>query len=132
MIEGIVKKIMTTGIEKYAKIFDTTPQDVQIRITDNPQGTVNYEICKGFQIVEPVTFLQIMNRIMDVFQYEALSSPYMKQSLITYAHSVNAPIENVCAFMTIHEKTIGISFYNEFTNTRNVLLPKFLEEVGLQ
>ena len=35
MIEGIVKKIMVGGIEKYAKLHNVQPEVVQIKVINN-------------------------------------------------------------------------------------------------
>ena len=62
MVEGIVKKIMTTGITKYAKAYNVPAEQVQIRVTNDPNGTVFYTMYKNFKEVERITFLQIMDK----------------------------------------------------------------------
>jgi hypothetical protein len=76
MVEGIVKKIMTTGINKYAKVYDVPADRVQIKVTNDPNGTVFYTMCNNFKEVERVSFLKIMDKRMDIFQYEALANPF--------------------------------------------------------
>jgi hypothetical protein len=49
MVEGIVKKIMMTGINKYAKKYETSNDDVQIKVTDDIDGNVFYTMCKDFK-----------------------------------------------------------------------------------
>ena len=61
IVEGIVKKIMYKGLNKYAKLYDAPVADMQIKITNNPDKAVNYEICKNMIAVEQVSFLQIMD-----------------------------------------------------------------------
>ena len=80
MVEAIVKKIMTTGINKYAKLYNVPVEKVQIKVTNDPNGTVFYTMCNNFKEVEVVSFLQIMDKKMDIFQYEALANPLLKQS----------------------------------------------------
>jgi hypothetical protein len=131
MIEGIVKKIMLTGLTKYGKKYEVSTEQVEIKVTDNPNGTVFYDICVGFESMERVTFLNIMDKKIDIFQYEAISNPFMKASLKGYAKETNDDIENVCCFILKHNDNIGLSFYNKFKNGKNVLLGKHLKELGV-
>jgi len=131
MVEGIVKKIMTTGIVKYAKAYGVPANEVQIKVTDNPNGTVLYTICKQFKEVEQVSFLQIMDKKMDLFQYEALANPYLKKSLEIYAQQTNDDVVNVCTFIMQVQNNIGLAFYNGYKNGKNVSLAKELAELGL-
>lgn len=131
MVEGIVKKIMTTGIVKYAKAYGVPANEVQIKVTDNPNGTVFYTICKQFKEVEQVSFLQIMDKKMDLFQYEALANPYLKKSLELYAQQTNDDVINVCTFIMQVQNNIGLAFYNGYKNGKNVSLAKELAELGL-
>ena len=131
MIEGIVKKIMLTGIEKYAKILETSPEHIQIRITDDENSSVNFEICKEFKIVQKVSFLQIMDKKFDLLQYENLASPYLKLSLKNQAEATNDSLENICAFILKHNGILMVCFYSKNVNTKTVSLSKFLEELGL-
>jgi hypothetical protein len=131
MVEGIVKKIMTTGITKYAKAYGVPANEVQIKVTDNPNGTVIYTMCKQFKEVEQVSFLQIMDKKMDLFQYEALANPYLKKSLEIYAKDTNDDIQNVCSFIMQVQNNIGLAFYNGYKNGKNVSLAKELSGLGL-
>ena len=132
MIEGIVKKIMMTGINKYAKVYDVEPKNVQILVKDLPNGYVTFEICVGFKTKEEVSFLQIMDKKMDIFQYEALASPYLKKSLEMYANETKDELTNVCCFIMMPvDNQIGLAFYNGYKNGKNVSLAKFLQELGL-
>lgn len=131
MVEGIVKKIMTTGILKYAKAYEVPANEVQIKVTDNPNGTVIYTMCKQFKEVEQVSFLQIMDKKMDMFQYEALANPYLKKSLEIYAKDTNDDVKNVCSFIMQVQNNIGLAFYNGYKNGKNVSLAKELSTLGL-
>jgi len=131
MVEGIVKKIMTTGITKYAKAYGVPANEVQIKVTNNPNGTVIYTMCKQFKAVEEVSFLQIMDKKMDLFQYEALANPYLKKSLEMYANDTNDDIQNVCTFIMQVQNNIGLAFYNGYKNGKNVSLAKELAGLGL-
>ena len=131
MVEGIVKKIMTTGIVKYAKSYGVPANEVQIKVTDNPDGTVIYTMCKQFKEVEQVSFLQIMDKKMDLFQYESLANPYLKKSLEIYEEQTNDDVVNVCTFIMQVQNNIGLAFYNGYKNGKNVSLAKELAELGL-
>ena len=131
MVEGIVKKIMNTGINKYAQAYEVPSNGVQIKVTNDPNGTVLYTMCKNFKEVESVSSLQIMNKKMDIFHYEALAIPFLKKSLELYAKESNDDILNVCVFILQINNNIGLSFYNKFKNGKNISLPKHLIELGL-
>jgi hypothetical protein len=131
MVEGIVKKIMTTGIVKYAKAYNVPAEKVQIKVTNNPDGTVFYTMCNDFKAIENVTFLQIMDKKMDIFQYEALANPFLKKSLELYATDTNDDVSNVCSFIMQVNNNIGLAFYNGYKNGKNISLAKHLGELGL-
>jgi hypothetical protein len=131
MVEGIVKKIMTTGIVKYAKEYEVPADKVQIKVTNNPDGTVFYTMCNNFKEVERVSFLQIMDKKMDIFQYEALANPFLKKSLELYAKDTNDDVLNVCSFIMQVNNNIGLAFYNGYKNGKNISLAKHLGELGL-
>lgn len=131
MVEGIVKKIMTTGITKYAKAYEVPADKVQIKVTNDPNGTVFYTMCNNFKEVENVSFLQIMDKRMDIFQYEALANPFLKKSLGLYAKDTNDDVLNVCVFIMQVQNNIGLAFYNGYKNGKNISLGKHLGELGL-
>ena len=131
MVEGIVKKIMNTGINKYAKTYEVPSNEVQIKVVNDPNGTVFYEMCKNFKEVEIVSFLQIMDKKMDIFQYEALANPFLKKTLELYAKETNDDIINVCVFIMQVNNNIGLSFYNKYKYGKNIYLAKHLAELGL-
>jgi hypothetical protein len=131
MVEGIVKKIMTTGITKYAKAYNVPAEQVQIKVTNDPSGTVFYTMCNNFKEVERVSFLQIMDKKMDIFQYEALANPFLKKSLELYAKNTNDDVLNVCNFIIKVNNNIGLAFYNGYKNGKNISLAKHLGELGL-
>ena len=131
MVEGIVKKIMTTGINKYAKVYDVPADRVQIKVTNDPNGTVFYTMCNNFKEVENVSFLQIMDKRMDIFQYEALANPFLKKSLELYANDTKDDVVNVCSFIMKFNNNIGLAFYNGYKNGKNISLGKHLGELGL-
>jgi hypothetical protein len=131
MVEGIVKKIMMTGINKYAKAYGTSNENVQIKVTDEIDGNVIYTISNDFKDVEQVTFLNIMDKRMDFFGYEGLASPFLKKALAIFATDSGCDVSEVKCFIVKHKETVGLAFYNGFKNGKNILLAKQLEELGL-
>ena len=131
MVEAIVKKIMTTGINKYAKLYNVPAEQVQIRVTNDPNGTVFYTMYKNFKEVERITFLQIMDKKMDIFQYEALANPFLKKSLGLYANDTNDDVLNVSSFIMRRNNDIELAFYNGYKNGKYISLGKHLGELGL-
>ncbi len=131
MVEAIVKKIMTTGINKYAKLYNVPAEQVQIRVTNDPNGTVFYTMYKNFKEVERITFLQIMDKKMDIFQYETLANPFLKKSLELYANDTNDDVVNVSSFIIRRNNDIELAFYNSYKNGKIISLGKHLGELGL-
>lgn len=131
MVEGIVKKIMMTGINKYAKAYEASNENIQIKVTDDENGNVFYTICNDFKDVEVITFLNIMDKKLDFFGYEGLASPFLKKALKIFAEEVGCEVSNVNCFIVKHKETIGLAFYNGFKSGKNILLAKQLEILGL-
>lgn len=131
MVLSIVKKIMNTGILKYALAYDISIDKVQIKVVNDTKGTVKYNICNEFKEIESVSFLQIMNKKLDLFQYENLSNPFLKKSLEIYADNTKDEIENVSVFIMNYKNDIVLSFYNKYENGKNITLAKHLSELGL-
>jgi hypothetical protein len=149
MIEGFVKKIMFTGIEKYSKIYGLTDLEVQIKVTKNSNGNLIYKMCKKYVEEQEVTFLQIMDKKFDFGGFEAISTPFLKKSLINCAEENGLLVEQVCCYIVkyIDNKGIeqvGLSFYKnpsmdipkseEFKHSekiKNITLSKHLEKIGL-
>lgn len=130
MIEATVKKIMLTGINKYAKSMCVSPEQVQIKVTNNENGSVFYEICNNFKAVEKVTFLNIMDKKMDLFGYESMSSPFMKKSLITFSKENNTEVNDASTFIFKHKDNVALAFYDKFKNIKTISLSKHLEGIG--
>jgi hypothetical protein len=131
MVEGIVKKIMMTGINKYAQAYGTSNENVQIKVTDDIDGNVIYTMCNNFKDVEQVSFLNIMDKRMDFFGYEGLASPFLKKALAIFAIEAGCDVSEVNCFIMKHKETVGLAFYNGFKNGKNILLAKQLEQLGL-
>jgi hypothetical protein len=116
MVEGIVKKIMITGIDKYADKYKIKDAEIQIKVIDSDSGVL-YKICEKYLTEkEEVSFLQIMNKKIDMFGYEGLASPFLKRSLIECAEENKLNVSQVCCFIfkyfdTNKKSKIGLAFY---------------------
>jgi hypothetical protein len=88
-------------------------------------------MCKDFKEIEQVSFLNIMDKRMDLFGYEGLASPFLKKALAIFATEAGCEMLNVNCYIMKHKETIGLAFYNERKNVKNILLAKQLEELGL-
>jgi hypothetical protein len=131
MVQAIVKKIMSKGIRKYAKVYEVPENEIQIKVTNDADGYVFYTICKNFKETERVTFLQIMDAKIDLLGYQQLANPFMKKSIEMYAKDTDDEIENVCSFIMIVKENIGLAFYNKYKCGKTIALSKHLEELGL-
>ena len=139
MVQGIVKKIMFTGIEKYAKNYGLTDLQVQIKVLNDENGSVIYKMCKNYVEEEEVGFLQIMDKKMDMFGYEGIASPFLKKSLAECAEENSLNVSQVCCFILKYEDNnskehVGLGFYTTDEVMRKlkiVTLSKHLEKLGL-
>ena len=141
MVEGIVKKIMLTGIDKYANEYGLTDVDVQIKVLNKADGVI-YKICEKYITEkEEVSFLQIMNKKMDMFGYEGLASPFLKRSLIDCAEENELNVSQVCYFIfkyfDVNKKAkVGLAFYEIVNNKPQkklavIPLSAHLQKLGL-
>jgi hypothetical protein len=137
MIEGIVKKIMFTGIEKYARNYGIKDVEVQIKVLNNPEDNVFYIICENYVEVELVTFLKIMDKKLDMFGYEALANPFLKKSLIDCANEFNLSVDDVFCYIVkyvdnVGKQNVGLAFYNtKNQKLKTISLAKHLEKLGI-
>ena len=131
MIEGIVKKLMMTGINKYAKAYNTSNENVQIKVTDDENGNVFYTMCNDFKDVESVSFLNIMDKKIDFLGYEGLASPFLKKALGIYAEEQNCELVEVKCFIMKHKDSVGLAFYNGFKSGKAISLATQLKQLGL-
>jgi hypothetical protein len=137
MIEGIVKKIMFTGIEKYARNYGIKDVEIQIKVLNNPEDNVFYIICENYVEVELVTFLKIMDKKLDMFGYEALANPFLKKSLIDCANEFNLSVDDVFCYIVkyvdnVGKQNVGLAFYNtKNQKLKTISLAKHLEKLGI-
>jgi len=136
MVQGIVKKIMITGLTKYAKVYEVPTGEVQIKVTNDINGTVNYEICVQNNIVEKVRFINIMDKRIDFLGYESIANPFLKKSLEMYAKETNDELQNVCSHIIMYldansVSQIGLQFYNGNIKNKSISLTKHLAELGI-
>lgn len=127
MIESFTKKIMTGGIVKYAKIYEVDENDIQIRLTlGEEENTLNYEIFKKWRKQEDITFLNILNKKVDFFQYEALSTPYMVKSIKHFSKEFNADENEVSIFLVkIKSRIIVVVYIGTNSVTSHTLHEQF-------
>ncbi|MEI7509975.1 MAG: hypothetical protein WCJ62_10985 [Flavobacterium sp.] len=136
MVQGIVKKIMITGLTKYAKAYNVTTGEVQIKVTNDINGTVNYEICVQNNVVEKVRFINIMDKKIDFLGYESIANPFLKKSLEMYAKETNDELQNVCSNIIMYidassVSQIGLQFFNGIIKNKSISLTKHLAELGI-
>ena len=136
MVQGIVKKIMITGLTKYAKVYNVTTGEVQIKVTNDINGTVNYDICVQNNVVENVRFINIMDKKIDFLGYESIANPFLKKSLEMYARESKDELQNVCCNIIVYSDTngvsqIGLQFYNGNIKNKSISLTKHLSELGV-
>lgn len=131
MIQNLAKKIMLTGITKYAKELETNNESVQIKITDNPEGMVYFDICNEMKTYKRVSFLNIMDKKLDLLGYEAISTPFLKKILESMAKSKDIELPNASVFIFCYKNDIVLGLYNQTKNVLTMSLSKAFDTFGV-
>jgi hypothetical protein len=131
MIQNITSKIMLGGICKYAKIFNASEKEVQIRITNGEGESVIYEICENWQPKEGVSFKDILNKKIDILGYEQLATPFLKKSLKLYNEQFEVDFENLSLFLFNRNDKVGVAVFNQKKNLKLLTLSNHFEQLGL-
>ena len=127
---------MITWLTKYAKAYNVTTGEVQIKVTNDINGTVNYEICVQNNIVEKVRFINIMDKRIDFLGYESIANPFLKKSLEMYSKETNDELQNVCSHIIMYADAngvsqIGLQFYNGNIKNKSISLSNHLIDLGV-
>lgn len=129
MIQAKVKKIMLNGIRKYAILQNTNPQDTQIKITKKGKGQLLYEICKEFKPQYEVSFLDILDKKLDVLQFERLATPYLEMSITHFEDMYNS--KKISVFLSDIKGNVVLSVFDEYANVKNVSLKEHFSHLGI-
>jgi len=81
MFYAKTQKIMRSGIEKYSIEFNS--ESVQILLKPI-EDDIEFHICKDWQPNKSVSFLDIMNKKIDILGIEMIAKPYLYKSAIMY------------------------------------------------
>jgi len=94
---------MLGGIRRYAEKYGVTDLECQIQILPMNQG-VFYKMCKNWNAVERVEFVQIMGKKIDLLGFEALSAPFMRNSLEKFSEELSTDLEQTSVMLAVHPK----------------------------
>lgn len=94
---------MLGGIRRYAEKYGVTDLECQIQILPMNQG-VFYKMCKNWNAVERVEFVQIMGKKIDLLGFEALSAPFMRNSLEKFSEELSTDLEQTSVILAVHPK----------------------------
>jgi len=94
---------MLGGIRRYAEKYGVTDLECQIQILPLNQG-VFYKMCKNWNAVERVEFVQIMGKKIDLLGFEALSAPFMRNSLEKFSEELSTDLEQTSVMLGVHPK----------------------------
>lgn len=94
---------MLGGIRRYAEKYGVIDLECQIQILPLNQG-VFYKMCKNWNAVERVEFVQIMGKKIDLLGFEALSAPFMRNSLEKFSEELSTDLEQTSVMLAIHPK----------------------------
>jgi hypothetical protein len=103
MVQRKTREIMLGGIRRYAEKYGVTDLECQIQILPLNQG-VFYKMCKNWNAVERVEFVQIMGKKIDLLGFEALSAPFMRNSLEKFSEELSTDLEETSVMLAIHPK----------------------------
>ena len=131
MIFEKTRDIMLKGINKYAKLFGAQTNQIQIKINAFEDGNLTYTICQEWQPKEEITFLQIMDRKIDLLGYEMLSTPFMHKSLVKYSKDHESELENVSAFLSKYKESVALSVFVNTDCVRSLTLERHFAEMGM-
>jgi len=88
-------------------------------------------MCQDWQPKEEVTFLQIMDRKIDLLGFEMLSTPFMRKSLVKFSKDHDGTLENMSAFLSKHKDSVAISVFKDTECVRSLMLEKHFQEMGM-
>jgi transcription antitermination factor NusA-like protein len=131
MVQQITSKIMLGGIKNYAEQFGNKDEEVQIRISHGDQDTLTYQICVNWQPKEVVTFKNILNKKIDILNYEALATPFLINSLNLYQKEHDIEKEDVSVFIFTRNKKVSLAAFNKSQNVKLTSLEAHFEKMGL-
>jgi hypothetical protein len=131
MIFEKTRDIMLKGINKYSQEYGTQTNQVQIQIVALGEEGLKYSMCQDWQPKEEVTFLQIMDRKIDLLGFEMLSTPFMRKSLVKFSKDHDGALENMSAFLSKHKDSVAISVFKDTECVRSLMLEKHFQEMGM-
>ena len=131
MIQQITAKIMLGGIDNYAKKYQVEKKDVQIRLSKAEGEKIKYEMCTNWQPKETVTFKNILNKKIDILQYESLATPVLLKSLELYNSMYDVGFDSLSIFILSHKKSIALAVFDDFKNLKLINLENHFEKIGM-
>lgn len=132
MIFEKTRDIMLKGINKYSQLYGVQTNQVQIHISAlGEKEGLKYSMCQDWQPKEEVTFLQIMDRKIDLLGFEMLSTPFMHKSLLKFSKDHDCALENTSAFLSKHKDSVAISVFKDTECVRSLTLEKHFQEMGM-
>ena len=131
MVQQITNKIMLGGIKTYAEKLEKKQDEIQIRISHGEQGALKYEICVNWQPKEVITFKNILNKKIDILNYEGLATPFLINSLNLYEKEHDVENEHISIFIFTRNKKVSLAAFNKNKNIKLTSLEAHFERLGL-
>lgn len=132
MVFGITQKIFNTGLLKFSKIENVELEKTQIHITMDDEGNLTYKTAIDYVPKETVTFLQIMDKKMDLLGYKALSTPVIQNSIIIFCNEFKIMLENISVFVTNQNGILYLMIYDEKKFVKHITLKQHLSNMKLE
>ena len=133
MIDFIIsefKKITINAIKRFAKKNGFDEKETQLRFRLDGSGDVFYTVCHKYQKVENVSFLKVLDVLIDLRGYSAIAPPFIKKSLLRYAEKYGCDPIIVMFFVSLNgEKDITIWVYNSSGAVEKITLQDLFSEI---
>lgn len=133
MIQFIEREFTTItrkAIERYAKGYNTSDSEVQLRFRLDYEGELTYTMTKGYQKVESVTFLEVLGVRIDFKGYSLIVPAFIKKTLERFVGELGCEIVDAMIFVGKKgESDISIWLYNQGSPVKSIQLPDLFTEM---
>jgi len=132
MILGITEKIFNAGLKKFSIQENTELKNIQIQISMDNSGNLKYNKCVDYEIKNEVTFLQVMDKKIDLLGYKGIATPVIQESILHFVKELQCEINDVSIFMTNQNGTVYVMIYKKGLFIRHLSLKQHLNNINLE
>lgn len=133
MIQFIEREFTTItrkAIERYAKKYNESANDIQLRFRLDYEGEMTYTMTRFYQKVESVTFLQILDVRIDFKGYSLIVPAFIKKTLERFVEELGCSVVDAMIFVSKKgDNDISIWLYNQGNHVKSIQLPDLFTEM---